>query len=92
MYFQTKAAEIKRHGEERIKKHVVDGGRLEYFKREKYCIEHGWSDILTIGGRTAWHELHHLCIPGECSQTSIKRPKAAKNKLCAGNFGRDGGV
>jgi hypothetical protein len=53
---------INAHGEERMKKHVVDNGKIQYFRREKYCVTHGWIDVLALGGDVVWHQHHDVCL------------------------------
>jgi hypothetical protein len=61
MSISKKTGRITVHGEERTRKHVVDSGKIQYFRREKYCVKHGWIDLLAIGGNTTWDRHHEYC-------------------------------
>jgi hypothetical protein len=61
MSVSKKSERIIVHGEERTKKHVVDSGKMRYFRREKYCVKHDWVDVLAIGGDAAWNRHHDSC-------------------------------
>lgn len=49
------------HGFERVSSVPVDAGRLNFRKREKYCVRHGWIDVFAIGGDIAWQRQHGRC-------------------------------
>jgi hypothetical protein len=61
MFISKKSGGIIAHGEERTKKHFVDNGKTQYFRREKYCLKHGWVDVLAIGGYAGWNRHHNRC-------------------------------
>ena len=60
MFISKKSGRITAHGEERTKKYVVDSGKTQYFRREKYCVKHGWVDVLAIGD-DGWNRHHDYC-------------------------------
>jgi hypothetical protein len=61
MSISKKSGRITTHGDERTKKHVVDSGKTQYVRREKYCVKHGWVDVLAIGGDAGWNRHHDSC-------------------------------
>ncbi len=62
MSISEKSGKINVHGEERMKKHVVGNGKVQYFRREKFCVIHGWIDVLALGDDDVWHQHHDFCL------------------------------
>jgi len=57
------------HGEERTKRTEVEAGKMTFRKREKYCVAHGWIDVLGIGGDLEWQRQHGKCNHAPKPQT-----------------------
>ncbi|HEY0428188.1 MAG TPA: hypothetical protein VGC76_10435 [Pyrinomonadaceae bacterium] len=81
MFIFKKTVSVTAHGEERTKRYVVDNGKVEYLRREKYCVRHGWIDVLAVGGDGAWHQHHNCCTTAVSTGISTKVLKVEKNKM-----------
>jgi len=68
-----------KHGEERVKKFLVNGGETLYTRREKYCVIHGWQDLFMVD-ELNWYRRHFNCgkeiEPGAAPETEIFRKAA----------------
>ncbi len=53
--------DLHNHGEVRLQKIKINHGKTEYFRREKFCAEHGWIDLFFIGGDLEWMRRHGKC-------------------------------
>ena len=49
-----------KHGEERNQKIKVNHGKTDYYKREKYCVKHGWIDLFFVD-ELSWYRQHFDC-------------------------------
>ena len=79
MSMSEKSEKINAHGEERLKKHVVGNGKVQYFRREKFCVIHGWIDVLALGGDAGWHQHHDFCLTTAPTGELIK-PNTTKRR------------
>lgn len=50
-----------KHGYIHEQKIKVNHGKTSYWKREKYCVKHGWIDLFLFGGELQWQAVHSKC-------------------------------
>lgn len=86
MFVIKNPSKVSAHGEERIKRQVVDNGRVEYLRREKYCIRHGWVDVLAAGGDHAWDKNHGRCGTFSVSGSAEESGEESKSSSSAGEI------
>jgi hypothetical protein len=49
-----------KHGAEKKQKIKVNHGKTDYYKREKYCVVHGWIDLFFVD-ELNWYRQHFDC-------------------------------
>src|SRR4051812_27766203 len=70
------------HGEERDQKITINHGKTVYFKRLKFCVEHGWIDLFLF---PHWTNRHAACehVEPEITGAFLELPEENKPKMMA---------
>lgn len=71
------------HGEERVQRIYFHNGKTVYFKREKFCVEHGWIDLFLFPDWTGRHNRCGVTPDSEKTGAFLDLPEDTPKRMAA---------